>query len=67
MKKVRTSLGALEFTLISLDNNQIFNDKKKMDIIKVLRKDFTISKPSKGNEVVLIKQLGHISRETVFR
>ena len=38
-----------------------------MDIIKVLRKDFTISKPSKGNEVVLIKQLGHISRETVFR
>ena len=54
MKRAKNSLGALAFNLIDLDNNQIFKDKKKINIIKNLRKDFILLKPDKGNGIVLI-------------
>ena len=47
-ERVKNSLRALAFNLIDLDNNQIFKDKKKINIIKNLRKDFVLLKPDKG-------------------
>ena len=55
MERAKNSLRALAFNLIDLDNNQIFKDKKKINIIKNLRKDFVLLKPDKGNGIVLIK------------
>ena len=61
-------LRALTFSLIDLDNNQIFKDKKKMNIIKNLCKDLVILKPDKGNGIVLIKATEYCtSVETVSR
>ena len=48
MERAKNSLRALAFNLIDLDNNQIFKDKKKINIIKNLRKDFVLLKPDKG-------------------
>ena len=61
MKRAKNSLGALAFNLIDLDNNQIFKDKKKINIIKNLRKDFILLKPDKGNGIVLIKTTDYYS------
>ena len=55
MERAKNSLRALAFTLIDLDNNQIFKDKKKINIIKKLRNDFAFLKPDKGNGIVSIK------------
>ena len=55
MEKAKNSLRALAFNLIDLDNNQIFKDKKKVNIIKNLRKDLVLFKSDKGNGIVLIK------------
>ena len=42
------------FSLIDLDNYQVFKDKKKLEVIKNLRKELVILKPDKGNGIVLI-------------
>ena len=44
----------MAFSLIDLENKQIFKDKKKSDIIKKLRKELVIPKPDKGNGIVLL-------------
>ena len=44
----------MAFSLIDLENKQIFKDKKKLDIIKNLRKELVIPKPGKGNGIVLL-------------
>ena len=44
----------MAFSLIDLENKQIFKDKKKLDIIKNLRKELVIVKPDKGNGMVLL-------------
>ena len=45
----------MAFDLFVLDGNQIFKDKKKINIIKNFRKDFVLWKSDKGNGIVLIK------------
>ena len=55
MERAKNLLIALAFDLIDLDNNQIFQDKKEMNIIKNFRKDFILWKSDKGNGTVLIK------------
>ena len=52
---------ALAFSLIDLDNCQVFRDKKKLEIIKNLREKLVILKPDKGIEVVLIKTIDYYS------
>ena len=42
-------------SLIDLDNRQVFQDKKKLEIIRNLPKELVILKPGKGNGVVLIR------------
>ena len=49
------------FNLIDLDNNQIFKDKKKINIIENLRKDFVLLKADKGNGIALIKTTEYYS------
>ena len=49
------------FNLIDLDNNQVFKDKKKINIIKNLRKDFVLLKADKGNGIALIKTTEYYS------
>ena len=44
----------MAFSLIDLENKQIFKDKKKLDIIKKLRKELVIQKPDKGNVIVVL-------------
>ena len=44
----------MAFSLIDLENKQIFKDKKKLDIIKNLRKELVIVKTDKGNGMVLL-------------
>ena len=47
-------LRELAFNLIDLDNQKVFKDKKKIQVIKKLRKYTVILKPDKGNGVVVI-------------
>ena len=44
----------MTFSLIDLENKQIFKDKKKSDIIEKLRKELVIPKPDKDNGIVLL-------------
>ena len=37
-----------------MENQKVFKDKRKLQIIKELRKDTVILKPDKGNSVVVI-------------
>ena len=60
MERAKNLLRALAFNLIDLDNNQIFKNKKKINI-KSLHKDFVLLKPDKGNGIVLIKALEYYS------
>ena len=60
MERAKNLLKALAFSLIDLDNNQIFKNKKKINI-KNLCKDFVLLKPDKGNGAVLIKALEYYS------
>ena len=53
IERAKNSLRALAFSLIDLDNCQVFKDKKKLGIIKNLRKELVILKPDKGNGIVL--------------
>ena len=50
----KNCLRALAFNLINFDNQKVFKDKKKLQVIKELRKDTVILKPDKGNGVVMI-------------
>ena len=52
---------ALAFSLIDLDNCQVFRDKEKLEIIKNLREKLVILKPDKGNEVVLVRTIDYYS------
>ena len=54
VERAKNSLRAMAFSLIDLENKQIFKDKKKLDIIKNLRKELVILKPDKGNGIVLL-------------
>ena len=59
--RAKNSWRALAFNLIDLDNNQIFKDIKKVNVIKNLRKDFVLLKPDEGNGIVLIKTTEYYS------
>ena len=50
----KNSLRALAFSLIDLDNCQVFKDKRNLEIIKILRKELVIFRPDKGNAVLLV-------------
>ena len=54
IERAKNSLRALAFSLIDVDNCQVFQDKKELEIIKNIRKELVILKPDKGNEVVFI-------------
>ena len=43
------------FSLIDLDNCQVFKDKKELEIIKNILKGLVALKPGKGNGIVLIE------------
>ena len=47
-------LRELAFNLIDLDNQKVFKDKKKIQVIKKLRKYAVILKPDESNGVVVI-------------
>ena len=55
VERAKNSIRALAFNLIDFDNNQVYKDKKKLEIIKNLRKELIILKPDKGNGVVLVR------------
>ena len=61
VERAKNSLRALACNLIDIDNNQIFKDKKKINIIKKLRNDFAFLKPNKGNGIVSIKATEYYS------
>ena len=50
IETAKNSLRALVFSPIDLDNCEVFKDKKKLEIIKKLRKEFIILKPDKEKE-----------------
>ena len=54
--KLKT-LRALAFNLIDLNYQKVFNNKKKLQVIKKLRKDTVNLKPDKRNGVVVIDTL----------
>ena len=54
INRAKNCLRALAFNLIDLDNQIVFKDKRKLQVIKQLRKDTVILKPDKGNGVVVI-------------
>ena len=50
--RAKICLRALTFNLIDLDNQKVFKDKWKLQVIKELRKDTVILKPDEGNGIV---------------
>ena len=54
-ERAKNSVQVLAFNLTDFDNNQVYKDKKKLEIIKNLRKELVILKPDKGNGVVLVR------------
>ena len=59
VERANNSLWALAFNLIDVDNNQVYIDKKKLEIMKNLRKELVILKPDKGNGVVLVQSIAY--------
>ena len=59
VERAKNSLRAMAFSLIDLENKQIFKDKKKLDIIKNLRKELVILKPDQGDGIVLLNANGY--------
>ena len=59
VKRAKNTLRALAFNLIDFDNNQVYKDKKKLEIIKNFRKELVILKPDKGNGVVLVQTIDY--------
>ena len=59
VERKKISLQALAFNLIYFDNNQVYKDKRKLEIIKNLRKELVILKPDKGNGVVLVRTIDY--------
>ena len=53
VERTKNSRRAMVFSLVDLENKQIFKNKKKLDIIKNL-KELVILKPDKGNGIVLL-------------
>ena len=49
----------MAISLIDLENQQIFKDNKKLDIIKNLRKELVILKPDQGDGIVLLNANGY--------
>ena len=54
INRAKNSPRAIAFNLINLDNQKVFKDKRKLQIIKELYKDTVVLKPDKGNGVVAI-------------
>ena len=54
INRAKKSPRAIAFNLINLDNQKVFKDKRKLQIIKELCKDTVVLKPDKGNGVVAI-------------
>ena len=59
VERKKISLQALAFNIIYFDNNQVYKDKRKLEIIKNLRKELVILKPDKGNGVVLVRTIDY--------
>ena len=59
VERAKNSLRAMTFSLIDLENKQVFKDKKKLDTIKNLRKELVILKPDKGSGIVLLNANDH--------
>ena len=54
INRAKNYLRALAFCLIDLDKRNLFKDKKKLQVIKVLHKDTVILNPHKDNGVPMI-------------
>ena len=54
VNRAKNFLRELAFNLIDLDNQKVFKDKKKIQVIKKLRKYAVILKPDESNGVVVI-------------
>ena len=67
VERAKNSIRALAFNLIDFDNNQVYKDKKKLEIIKNLRKELVILKPDKGNGLVLVRTIITILSKTYFQ
>ena len=68
VERANNSLQALAFNLIDFDNNQVYKDKKKLEIIKNLQKEFVILKPDKANCLVLVRTIDYYNAvENIFR
>ena len=61
INRAKNFLHALAFSLIDLDNQNIFKDKKTLQVIKDLCKDNIILKPDNGSGVVVIDTTDYLS------
>ena len=59
VERAKNSVQVLAFNLTDFDNNQVYKDKKKLEIIKNLRKELVILKQDKGNGVVLVRTIDY--------
>ena len=53
-RRAKNYIRAMAFNLLNLDDQQIFKDKKKVQIINNLKKDIVIVSPDKGSGIVLL-------------
>ena len=54
IERAKNSLQASAFNLIGFGNNQVYKDKRKLEIIKNLWKELVMLKPDERNGVVLV-------------
>ena len=54
MQTTKNSIGAMSFSLVDLDAQQITKDKSAITAINNLLKDLVILKPNRGNGIVLL-------------
>ena len=54
VERAKNSLQASAFNLIGFGNNQVYKDKRKLEIIKNLWKELVMLKPDERNGVVLV-------------
>ena len=55
-ERVKTALRAFTYSCVDIFDKQFLHDKNKTKVLKQLRQDFVISKPDKGNGIVLINK-----------
>ena len=61
VERAKNSLKPLAFNLIDFDNNQVYKDKTKLEIIKNLWQELATLKPNKEKSMLLVRTIDYLN------